>query len=223
MVRFILKKATLYAIVVAACIAPLAASAQTASGITGWLSHLFNWQSPLISHVSALLDARKDTVESNSNARNQLLNWRRGIVSIDASSSGSYSSSPTDGDASSSPLLIPYNLFEEKRSAIVIELVTAENSLRSNASDLANFISDSTASSNDMSTAQSALSMANSDIDSADEAISAFKDYEPNASSSSDLVNLQAPQSYLEAAITAIQMARAALKSAIAAAGSSLQ
>jgi hypothetical protein len=113
-------------------------------------------------------------------------------------------------------------LFEEKKSAIVIELVTADNSLKTSQSKLADFIANSTTSGKNMSVADNVLAKADGDIDNADKSINAFENYEPRIASSSDLVDLKIPQSYLDTAIIAIQTARASLKSAIAVAANSL-
>jgi hypothetical protein len=221
--RFFLEKTSLSVILGIAClIIPFGANAQAPSGITGWLSSIFNWQAPIVSHISDIFEARKDNVESNSIARDQLLDWRRGTVVIDASSSDASSAYGADSGASSSPVFISYGLFEEKRSSIVVELMTAENGLENSASDLAGFIAGSAANGNDMSAARADLDQADADIDAAGQAIDAFENYEPDTASSSAAVDLKVPQSYLEAAIAAIQTAKASLSSAIAATDSSL-
>lgn len=205
MINFPVKKAALYLFFAFLFLAPLGANAQTTSGIASWF----------ISHLSNLFEARKDTVESNSLERNQLLLWRRGIVSIDTSSSSNV-------EASTSPVFISKDIFEEKRSAIVVELLTAENSLKTSESELADFIDNSTASGKGMNVADTILAEADVDIDNADQAISTFTNYNPSVASSSDPIDLQAPQAYLEAAITAIQTAKASLQYAIDIAGSSI-
>jgi hypothetical protein len=212
-------------------LAPFSVYAQTTSGMTSWLSKIFNWKTPIVSRVSNIFEARKDNIESNNIARNRLLDWRQGVVPIDASSSdissSTYSSSTISTDpgleASTSPILIPYNVFEEKRIAIATELMTAENDLKTDESDLADFISDSSANGNDMTAAQNTLDQADAYIDSSSRAIDTFINYEPVVASSTDLIDLQIPQSYLDAAVTAIQNARDSLKSAISSTKSSLQ
>ena len=215
---------------------PISASAQTTSGLTNWLSSIFNWQKPIIGRMSNLFEARKDSVENNNIERNRLLDWRRGVVPLDSSSSDSSSSSTTtqlsypatlSGDASTSPVFIPLNIFQEKKSAITVELFTALNSLETNAGDLADFIATGSTSGNDMTLAQNALDQANVDINNANQSIGDFENYEPDVASSSiasssDMVNLQVPQSYLDTATMAIRTAKDSLESAITAADNSL-
>ena len=165
MKRSIFQKIALPGVLVAVFLAPLSANAQTSSGVVGWISHMLGWQTSLTSHISGLFEARKDNVESNGIARNQLLLWRRGIAQIDASSTNGSSSadialaSSTEGasDASSSPVFIPLGLFNEKKSSIYIQLLSAENSLRSNESQLSSLVSAKAANGKDMSAAQKAL------------------------------------------------------------------
>lgn len=227
MQNFPIKKVALHLLFAFLFLAPLGTNAQTPSGGTNWLSHMFNWQIPLVNHLSNLFENRKDNVENNSIARNRLLDWRRGVISVNTSSpsitdSDASSTSIINFDASSSPMFIPAGLFEEKKTAIIVELITAKNSLRKNELELADFISNSTANGKDMSEADNILTKADGAIDNADKSINAFENYEPIMASSSYLVDLKIPQSYLDTAIMDIQTARASLKSAIATTANSL-
>jgi len=212
-----LKKSVIFAFSLSALLLPLAANAEGASQSTGWLSNIFNWQK----NLSGLFETRKDSVESNSIARDQLLNWRRGTISIDASTTNEGSLSAVDSLASSSPVFITYGLFEEKKAALVTELMATENSLRSDASALSGLIADKAAKGSDMSAANASLTEADADIDAAHSAIADFESYEQDAASSSGLVDLEVPQSYLTKAVAAIRTAKAALKSTIALIGDS--
>jgi len=205
--RFLLKKIAPLSFFIAILLAPLGANAQTSSGITSWLSHIFNWQTPVINHLSNLFESRKDTVENNSLERNQLLDWRKGIVSF----------------ASSSPVLVPYRLFEEKKASITDELLSAENGLKASRSKLYAFIDATTLQGNDMGALNASLAQVDTDITDTDSAIQTFANYEPaTTSSSSDLIDLKVPEDYLDAAIISIQATRDSLKSAISLTGSSL-
>jgi len=206
MSRFSTKNIALSVVLSLLFILPFNAHAQNSSGEFSWLTKIFNWNMPVVSHLTNLFEARKDTVESNSLERNQLLNWKRGIVSI----------------ASSSPVLISASVFEQKRSLIVAELMTAENGLRSSRSKLADFIDNSQLGGDATSSVGDILVEADADISDVDSAIATFRDYEPVTASSSDLIDLSLPQTYLNNAIMAIQRARASLKSAIAETGDSL-
>jgi len=216
--RFLLKKIAPLSFFIAILLAPLGANAQTSSGITSWLSHIFNWQTPVINHLSNLFESRKDTVENNSLERNQLLDWRKGIVSLSTSSK-----SINDSDASSSPVLVPYRLFEEKKASITDELLSAENGLKASRSKLYAFIDATTLQGNDMGALNASLAQVDTDITDTDSAIQTFANYEPaTTSSSSDLIDLKVPEDYLDAAIISIQATRDSLKSAISLTGSSL-
>ena len=204
--RFFIKRIVPFALA-AALFVPLCASAQSGSAKTSWLSQIFNWQKPLF----GLFQARKDNVQTNSIARTQLLDWRRGVAPIDALS--------PNAATSSSPVLIPYNVFQEKKTAIVIELVAAENSVKTSESNLSDFMANAAANGANTTAAQAFLLKASADIDDADSAISDFENYEPVVATASGLVDLSVPQAYLQRAISDIQTAKASLKAAITAAG----
>jgi hypothetical protein len=205
--RFLLKKIAPLSFFIAILLAPLGANAQTSSGIGSWLSQIFGWHAPLLSHVSNLLETRIDNVENTGIERNQLLNWRKGTISI----------------KDSSPVLISYSLFEEKKTSIIVELLSAENSLKASRSKLYAFIDATTLQGNDMGALNASLAQVDTDITDTDSAIQTFANYEPaTTSSSSDLIDLKVPQGYLDAAIISIQAARDSLKSAISLTGNSL-
>lgn len=193
-------------------LAPAQASAAGWSGTANWLSQLFSWQAPTVSHFSNLFEARKDNVEDNSFERIQLLERRH------ATASGTVD----NFTASSSPVSIPADLFEEKRVAIVAELTSAVNALKTSRAELSDFIGRQAAEGDDISVAQSALADADADIGGAVDAVAVLANYEP-IPDSSGLVDLTEAQSDLSAAVAAIQTARDSLKSAIAAAGDSVQ
>jgi hypothetical protein len=215
MKNFLVKKVMPHLLFAFIFLAPLGANAQTPSGMASWLSHVLNWHTPLLSHVSNLLETRRDNVENTGVERNQLLNWRKGTISI--------TSSPTvfDTDASSSPVLISYSLFKEKKASIIVELLSAENSLKASRSKLYTFIDATALQDNDMSELNTSLAQVDTDIIDADSAIQTFENYEP-ATSTSDLVDLKIPQSYFDVAISMIQTARNSLKSAISLTSSSI-
>ena len=205
---------------ISVCSLPLCANAETSSGIADWLSRIFSWQTPVINHVSDLFESRRDNLQNNSIERNQLLNWRRGIIPSETASTVPTVIFPSDTStsditASSSPVFISESLFKEEKTVIVLKLTAIENGLNERTSQLAAFVASSSKDRADTGSTQAALLEAETDVDNANSAVTSFADYEPDTTSPSKMVDLQLPQAYLDAALRALHTAQVSLESAI--------
>jgi len=213
------KQIFLCTLLAALFLGPSVTDAQTSSVGASWLSKVFDWQSPLVGHISNLFETRKDNVESTSAERNRLIDWRRGNLLIETAT---VSPALANGsDATSSPAAAPYSFFEERQKAISVELLSADNGLKASRSTLASFIKKSSTNGKDMSAAEAALAKADAAISIADSDVTAFQTYEPTPANPSDSIDLRVPQSDLDSAIAAINLARTALTSAIVETGDS--
>lgn len=193
----------------------------TTANSTSWISRLLGWHGPLAGftgYFSTLFETRQDNVQDNSMERDQLLTERKTMTPF-----GTASTSLLDPNAyfiaSSSPSAIPSDVYEAKKAFIVTQLTTAVNGLETSRSELSDFIDHSNMSAGDKDTAENSLTGVDVNIESAHDAVTALVDYEPIASttlSPSALVDLSIPQSDLSTAISAIDTARASLRSVIA-------